>query len=92
MNRVSGNQAPHPTLVHPEEGKPWISHNWPLVITACFALVWIFHRAFVQSLTLDEAITWIYGSPQESDQVPILSGLLENHEFGLSGGHALGFE
>src|SRR5712664_1163595 len=32
------------------------------------------------------------GSPQESDRVPILSGLPANHEFDLGGGHALGFE
>src|SRR5260370_24302386 len=60
MNLVAGNQALRRTLVRPEEWKPWISRNWSLVITACFALVWIFHRAFVQSLTLDEVITWIY--------------------------------
>ncbi len=36
--------------------------------------------------------SWFSGSPQESDEVPILSGLPENHEFGLGGGHAMGFE
>ncbi len=32
--------------------------NWSLIVTACFALIWIFHRAFVQSPTLDEANTF----------------------------------
>src|SRR6266852_8814914 len=38
------------------------------------------------------SIGTFFGSPQESDQVPILSGLPENQEFDLGGGHALGFE
>ena len=34
----------------------------------------------------------IYGSPQESDKVPILCGFPHCDEFGLGRGHALNFE
>src|SRR5579864_6568289 len=36
------------------------SKNWPVTITAGFALIWIVHRAMVQSITLDEANTFRY--------------------------------
>jgi hypothetical protein len=39
--------------------KSWIWRNWPPILTACFALVWIIHRAYVQSITLDEANTFL---------------------------------
>ncbi len=32
--------------------------NWPLILSACFAVSWIIHRAMVQSITLDEASTY----------------------------------
>ena len=35
-----------------------VRRDWVLVLTACFALVWIIHRACVQSITLDEANTY----------------------------------
>jgi len=28
--------------------RPWLS-NWLLILTACFALIWIVHRAMVQA-------------------------------------------
>jgi hypothetical protein len=34
--------------------------NWPVLLTACFALVWIVHRAAVQSITVDEANTFLF--------------------------------
>jgi hypothetical protein len=49
-----------PTLLDAGTWKLWISQNWPLVLTASFALIWIFHRAFVQSLTMDEVTTLDY--------------------------------
>ena len=35
-----------------------VGRDWVLFLTACFALVWIIHRACVQSITLDEANTY----------------------------------
>src|SRR4051794_11314491 len=32
--------------------------HWPLIMTGCFAVIWIVHRALVQSITLDEADTF----------------------------------
>ena len=32
--------------------------HWPLIIAGCFAVLWIVHRALVQSITLDEADTF----------------------------------
>jgi hypothetical protein len=39
--------------------EPWL-RNWLLILTACFALIWIVHRSLVQSITLDEADTFRY--------------------------------
>lgn len=36
-----------------------MSRDWPLILSAGFALIWIFHRAWVQSITLDEANTFL---------------------------------
>ncbi len=36
-----------------------MSRDWPLILSAGFALIWIFHRASVQSITLDEANTFL---------------------------------
>src|SRR5882762_11430214 len=58
MNPLSGYEASRPTVVHSEYGKLWKRRDWALIITACFALIWIFHRASVQSITLDEANTF----------------------------------
>ena len=33
--------------------------NWPLVLTGCFALIWMVHRAQAQSITFDEANTFL---------------------------------
>ena len=38
---------------------PWL-HNWLLILTASFAVIWIVHRAMVQSMTVDEANTFLY--------------------------------
>jgi hypothetical protein len=45
------------------------SRNWPVILTACFAVVWIVHRALVQSITLDEATTFrLWVSPDWPSQ------------------------
>lgn len=36
------------------------ARNWLLILTAGFACVWIVHRALVQSITLDEANTFLH--------------------------------
>ncbi len=59
MNSFAGNGASHPTPVNSDDCKLWMWRNWSLILTACFALIWIFHRAFVQSITLDEANTFL---------------------------------
>ena len=37
-----------------------LRRDWPVILTAGFALVWIVHRAVVQSITTDEATTFHY--------------------------------
>src|SRR5712691_12020703 len=59
MNSFAGIGASHPTLVNRDDCKLWMWRNWSLILTACFALIWIFHRAIVQSITLDEANTFL---------------------------------
>src|SRR5438477_4038213 len=59
MNSFAGKGASHPALVNSDDCKLWMWRNWSLMLTACFALIWIFHRAFVQSITLDEANTFL---------------------------------
>jgi hypothetical protein len=56
----------HPTLerglaipAHHNGYRPRL-RNWVMTLTACFALIWIVHRALVQSITLDEANTFRY--------------------------------
>ena len=44
----------------PEDYRLWISRHGPLILAAAIALFWIFHRAHVQSFTLDEADTFRY--------------------------------
>jgi len=65
-------ELPHPTL---ERGLAIPAHhngygprlrNWVMILTACFALIWIVHRALVQSITLDEANTFRYWVAPES--------------------------
>src|SRR6266481_3844443 len=66
MNSFAGIGASHPTLVNRDDCKLWMWRNWSLILTACFALIWIFHRAFVQSITLDEANTFLRWAAPDS--------------------------
>ena len=45
-----------------------LRRNWPLLITAAFAVFWIFHRAIVQSVTVDEANTYLRWVEPPNDQ------------------------
>ncbi len=66
--------------------------NWLLVIMASFAFIWIVHRAIVQSITLDEADTflrWVapdppaYWEPHSNNHV--LNSMLMRVSIGLFG-------
>ena len=59
MNSFVVHRVSRPELLDPEHCKLWMWRNWFLILTACFALIWIFHRASVQSITLDEANTFL---------------------------------
>jgi len=42
----------------------WL-RDWPLIISGCFAVIWTVHRAVVQSITLDEANTFLHWVARE---------------------------
>ena len=54
------NGAPCSKLVPLEDFQPVMPVSWPLIFAAMFSLIWIIHRASVQSITLDEANTFRY--------------------------------